>query len=117
MTRSPILLQASGLEQLNWRSTADGSCQDECEWLRGKMPQLVAATTKGKDDECVAAHVFFQNGGWFDGTPAWDLEHQDSRPVNLFQRQKLAAMFAACEWAGIADTPAWIVQEVSATPQ
>ena len=101
--------QASGASQLGATSV---SCFEQCTWLRDKIPRLWLEK-EGKDEGCTAAHVWFENGCWSDGTPMLSNEHYEQRPVHQFQRQKLATMFAACDFGGVADTPSWITREVS----
>ena len=80
--------------------------------LRDKAPVLWAETGMGKDAECSAAQVWFEEGCWHDGTPVLDNTHYTQRPINQFQRQKLAAMFAACDWLGVAEAPDWMLKDM-----
>ena len=96
------------------------SCYEQCTWLRGKVATLWEETGRGQDTECTAAKTWFETGCWYDGTPLFSNEHYEQRPVQQFQRQKSAAMFAACDWLGVGEVPDWILrdlQDVLAYPE
>lgn len=103
----------SGVDAL---SSTDTLCYEQCTWLRGRVFSLWHETREGRDDECTAARVWFDNGCWHDGTPLLQPEHREQQGSAAWQRQKLAAMFASCEWLGVADTPLWVLRELQARP-
>ena len=76
--------RAAGLDRIG---ASASSCFDQCTWLRAKLPPLWAETRGGGDEECTAARVWFENGCWHDGVPAWPWrnEHYEQRPVVQYQ--------------------------------
>ena len=88
------------------------SCYEQCTWLRGKVATLWEQSGQGQDTECSAAKTWFESGCWYDGTPLFSNEHYEQRPVQQFQRQKSAAMFAACDWLGVGEVPDWILRDL-----